>query len=160
MTPKPEGTVGSLPGSASPSRLACLDSFRGITVAAMLLVNNPGSWSHTYPALQHARWNGWTPTDVIFPSFIFIVGVAMTLSLGKLIERGISRRELLLKTARRSLLLFLVGLAIHAFPWWNYDYSHLRVPGVLQRIALVYLFAGAFYLLYELGDRLSQLRFC
>ena len=108
----------------------------------MLLVNNPGSWEHVYAPLEHAAWNGWTPTDLIFPFFIFIVGVAMTYSLGKAREQGASRRDLLLKTAKRALLIFLVGLALHSFPWWGYDYAHLRIPGVLQRIAIVYLFAA------------------
>jgi len=134
------------PPVRSPARLDSLDAFRGITIAGMLLVNNPGSWGAIYPPLKHAAWNGWTPTDLIFPFFLFIVGVAMTFSFGKLIERGVSRRELLLKTAKRSLLIFLVGLVLHSFPWWSYDYSHLRIPGVLQRIAIAYLFASAIYL--------------
>ena len=134
------------PQVRSPARLDSLDAFRGITIAGMLLVNNPGSWGAIYPPLKHATWNGWTPTDLIFPFFLFIVGVAMTFSFGKLIERGVSRRELLLKTAKRSLLIFLVGLVLHSFPWWSYDYSHLRIPGVLQRIAIAYLFASAIYL--------------
>jgi predicted acyltransferase len=112
----------------------------------MLLVNNPGSWSHIYPPLKHAPWHGWTPTDLIFPFFLFIVGVAMTLSFGKLLERGATRRELLLKTAKRASLIFLVGLALHSFPWIGYDFSTLRIPGVLQRIAIAYLFASALYL--------------
>ncbi len=112
----------------------------------MLLVNNPGSWEHVYAPLEHAAWNGWTPTDLIFPFFIFIVGVAMTYSLGKAREQGASRWDLLLKTGKRALLIFLVGLALHSFPWWGFDYAHLRIPGVLQRIAIVYLFAAALYL--------------
>ena len=129
-----------------PSRLVSLDAFRGITIAGMLLVNNPGSWGHIYPPLRHAAWNGWTPTDLIFPFFVFIVGVAMTYSFGKMIERGAGRRDLLLKTAKRALLIFLVGIALHSFPWWGYDFAHLRIPGVLQRIAIAYLFAAAIYL--------------
>jgi len=141
-------TVAVPAPAASPSagRLLSLDAFRGITIAGMLLVNNPGSWSHIYPPLEHAKWNGWTPTDLIFPFFVFIVGVAMTFSFGKLIESGAERRDLLLKTAKRALLIFLVGLAIHSFPWVGYDYSHWRIPGVLQRIAIAYLFAATIYL--------------
>jgi predicted acyltransferase len=127
-------------------RLLSLDVVRGIAIAGMLLVNNPGSWKHIYAPLEHAVWNGWTPTDLIFPLFIFIVGVAMTYSLGKTPEQGSSRRDLLLKTAKRSLLIFLIGLALQSFPWWGYDYAHLRIPGILQRIAIVYLFAAAIYL--------------
>lgn len=137
------GVRESAPSSA---RLLSLDVVRGIAIAGMLLVNNPGSWEHIYAPLQHAAWNGWTPTDLIFPFFIFIVGVAVTYSLGKDIAQGSSRRDLLLKTAKRALLIFLVGLALHSFPWWGYDYAHLRIPGVLQRIAIAYLVAAVLYL--------------
>src|SRR5688572_14382834 len=116
-------TPSYLPGAA-PSRMLSLDAFRGLTIASMLLVNNPGSWSHIYPPLKHAAWNGWTPTDLIFPFFLFIVGVAMTLSFGKLLERGASRNELMLKTAKRAALIFVVGLALHSFPWIGYDFAH------------------------------------
>jgi predicted acyltransferase len=120
----------------SSARLLSLDVLRGIAIAGMLLVNNPGSWEHIYAPLQHAAWNGWTPTDLIFPLFIFIVGVAVTYSLGKERAQRTRRRNLLLKTAKRALMLFVVGLALHSFPWWGYDYAHLRIPGVLQRIAI------------------------
>jgi predicted acyltransferase len=130
----------------APARLLSLDVFRGITIAGMLLVNNPGSWQHIYAPLEHAAWNGWTPTDLIFPFFIFIVGVAMTFSFGNASEQGASRRTLLLKTAKRAALIFLIGLALQSFPWWGYDYTHLRIPGVLQRIAIAYLFAAVIYL--------------
>jgi predicted acyltransferase len=139
--------MSSDPAAVSgPTRLVSLDAFRGITIAGMLLVNNPGSWGNIYPPLQHAHWNGWTPTDLIFPFFVFIVGVAMTYSFGKLIDRGASRRELLIKTAKRAALIFVVGLALHSFPWVGYDYEHWRIPGVLQRIAIAYLIAAAIYL--------------
>jgi predicted acyltransferase len=130
----------------STSRLLSLDAFRGLTIAGMLLVNNPGSWATIYPPLKHAPWNGWTPTDLIFPFFLFIVGVAMTLSFGRMLERGATRNDLMLKTAKRAGLIFLVGLALHSFPWIGYDYAHLRIPGVLQRIAVAYFFASAIYL--------------
>ena len=131
---------------ATSERLVSLDVFRGITIAGMLLVNNPGSWGNIYPPLKHAPWNGWTPTDLIFPFFVFIVGVAMTYSFAKMLERGATRRDLLIKTAKRAALIFLVGLALHSFPWIGYDYEHLRIPGVLQRIAIAYLFAASIYL--------------
>jgi predicted acyltransferase len=143
------GEASSVPGPVSGGpglRLVSLDVFRGITIAGMLLVNNPGSWGHIYPPLEHAHWNGWTPTDLIFPFFVFIVGVAMTYSFGKMLERGATRRDLLIKTAKRAALIFLVGLALHSFPWVGYDYSHWRIPGVLQRIALAYLVAASIYL--------------
>jgi predicted acyltransferase len=139
------------------ARLLSLDVVRGITIAGMLLVNNPGSWQHIYAPLEHAAWNGWTPTDLIFPFFIFIVGVAVTYSLGQASEQGSSRRDLLLKTAKRALLIFLVGLALHSFPWWGYDYAHLRIPGVLQRIAIAYLFAAVLYLYTGLRGQVAAI---
>jgi predicted acyltransferase len=144
----------SAPSSA---RLLSLDVVRGIAIAGMLLVNNPGSWEHIYAPLQHAAWNGWTPTDLIFPLFIFIVGVAVTYSLGKDIAQGSSRRDLLLKTAKRALLIFVVGLALHSFPWWGYDYAHLRIPGVLQRIAIAYVFAAILYLHTDVRGQVSSI---
>lgn len=148
VTSSRDDATGSPEREPAPSsaRLLSLDVVRGITIAGMLLVNNPGSWQHIYAPLEHAAWNGWTPTDLIFPFFIFIVGVAITYSLGKASEQGSSRRDLLLKTAKRALSIFLVGLALHSFPWWGYDYAHLRIPGVLQRIAIAYLFAAVLYL--------------
>ena len=133
------------PISAAP-RLQSLDAFRGLTIAGMLLVNNPGSWSTIYGPLKHAPWHGWTPTDLIFPFFLFIVGVSMTLSYAKLLDRGASRSDLMLKSAKRAALIFLVGLALHSFPWVGYDFSQIRIPGVLQRIAVAYLIASAIYL--------------
>jgi predicted acyltransferase len=133
------------------TRLLSLDVFRGITIAGMLLVNDPGSWSHIYPPLEHAEWNGWTPTDLVFPFFLFIVGVAMTFSFGKLLARGADRGALLAKAGKRAAILFLLGLSIAAFPWWQLDLSTLRIPGVLQRIALAYLAATP--LLLWLGRR-------
>jgi predicted acyltransferase len=130
---------------SAPTRLLSLDAFRGVTIAGMLLVNNPGSWSSIYPPLRHATWHGWTPTDLIFPFFLFIVGVAMTFSFAARIERGADRRALLLNAARRAAILFGLGLLLHGFP--NYlDLSGLRIPGVLQRIALAYFAATAIVL--------------
>ena len=130
------------PPSAVPAgRLESLDAFRGITIAAMLLVNNPGSWSAIYPPLRHAAWHGWTPTDLIFPFFLFIVGVAMSLSFAKLRARGIDRRAILGKAAKRAAILVALGLVLHAFPWIGTDYSELRLPGVLQRIGVAYFLA-------------------
>jgi predicted acyltransferase len=127
------------------TRLESLDVFRGVTIAGMLLVNNPGTWSAIYPPLAHAPWHGWTPTDLIFPFFLFIVGVSMTFSFGTRRERGTSRGALLRKTIRRSAILVGLGLLLHAFP--NYlDLSHLRLPGVLQRIGLAYLGAAVIVL--------------
>lgn len=122
-----------------PGRLVSLDVFRGATIAAMLLVNNPGSWSHVYAPLRHAEWHGWTPTDLIFPFFLFIVGVAMVFSIGRRLEAGTDRGSLLAKATRRAAILFMLGLILHGFP--AYDLSGIRIPGVLQRIAVAYLAA-------------------
>jgi len=125
-------------------RLESLDAFRGLTIAGMILVNNPGSWSHVYAPLLHAEWHGWTPTDLIFPFFLFIVGVSLPFSFGKRLARGDSRRALLVHIFRRSLILFGLGIFMAAFP--RFDLSGVRIMGVLQRIAVVYLVAAPAYL--------------
>lgn len=124
--------------------MVSLDVFRGITIAAMILVNDPGSWGHIYPPLEHADWNGWTPTDLIFPFFLFIVGVSLTLSFAARIGRGLTRRALVIHVLRRSALIFAIGLFLNGFP--DFDLSSIRIMGVLQRIALCYLIAGLLYL--------------
>jgi predicted acyltransferase len=125
-------------------RLLSLDFFRGFTIAGMILVNNPGSWSHIYPPLEHAKWHGWTPTDLIFPFFLFIVGVAISLALSGKKERQESKKELYKKIIRRTLLLFGLGLFLSGFPF--FDLSIIRIPGVLQRIAVCYLIATVIFL--------------
>ena len=136
--------------NAPSSRLASLDAFRGATIAGMILVNNPGSWNAIYPQLEHARWNGWTFTDWIFPFFLWIVGVAMTLSFAKRKERGEDRGKLLMHVLRRSLVIFAVGLFLNGFPfgviWGGFSFAAWRIPGVLQRIAVCYLCASAIFL--------------
>lgn len=131
---------------AAPARLLALDVFRGITLAGMLLVNNPGSWEHVYTPLDHAEWNGWTPTDTIFPFFLFIVGVAMTFSFAGQLAKRQSRGRILGRAAKRAGVLFLLGLLLAAFPYYNLDVTHLRIPGVLQRIAVCFLAASAIWL--------------
>ena len=121
-------------------RLLSLDAFRGIAIAGMILVNNPGSWRHVYWPLRHAVWNGWTPADLIFPFFLFTVGVAITLSMVPSLERGENRRPLLAKMLRRALTIFGLGIVLNGFPL--FDLSVLRIPGVLQRIALCYCIAS------------------
>ncbi len=125
-------------------RLISLDVFRGMTIAGMILVNNPGTWNAIYPPLRHAVWNGCTLTDCIYPFFLFIVGVALTLSLTKRIERGESQKTLALQIAQRSGLLFLLGLIQTGFP--QFDLSTFRIPGVLQRIAVVYFITALIFL--------------
>ncbi len=126
------------------SRLQSLDVFRGATIASMILVNNPGSGPNSYAPLRHAEWHGWTFTDMVFPFFLWIVGVAMTLSFAKRIERGGSTASLAVHTARRAALIFLTGIFLNLFP--DFDFAGLRIPGVLQRIAVCYLIAGLIYL--------------
>jgi predicted acyltransferase len=125
-------------------RLLSLDVFRGITVAGMILVNNPGSWSQIYPPFRHAEWNGWTPTDLVFPFFLFIVGVAITFSLGGKVASGISKLAIIKGILRRSATLFLLGLLLAAFPF--FQLSTIRIPGVLQRIGVCFFFASIIYL--------------
>ncbi len=121
-------------------RSLSLDAFRGITIAGMILVNNPGSWSYVYPPLRHAEWHGWTPTDLIFPFFLFIVGVAIEFAVVGRLERGESQASLVKKIVRRSLILILLGLLLAGFP--RFDFTTMRFPGVLQRIGVVYLLAS------------------
>jgi len=120
-------------------RLVSLDAFRGLTIAGMILVNNPGA-GHVYAPLQHADWNGWTPTDLVFPFFLYIVGVALTLSLGERVRCGDRRGQMIAKIARRTLIIFALGVLLNAFPYFDWD--NVRIPGVLQRIALCYCVAA------------------
>lgn len=129
---------------AASDRLVALDVFRGLTVAGMILVNNPGSWSAQYAPLKHAVWHGWTPTDLVFPFFLFIVGVSITLALGSRVERGDVTGALVSRIARRAGLIFLIGLLLAAFPY--FDLAGLRIPGVLQRIAICYLVAALLFI--------------
>jgi predicted acyltransferase len=121
-------------------RLTSLDAFRGFTIAGMVLVNNPGDWSNLYSQLEHAKWNGWTFTDCIFPFFLFIGGVSMALSLGRLAAAGADRPRLLAKLAKRAMLIFLIGFVLNFMPYFNVE--KVRIPGVLQRIALCTLLAA------------------
>jgi len=117
-------------------RLVSLDAFRGLTIAGMLLVNNPGTWNNVYPPLLHARWHGLTITDLIFPFFLFIVGVSISFSFAKRLNYQSGRNKLYGHIIRRSVILFLLGLFLGWF--FKYDFSTLRIPGVLQRIAICY----------------------
>lgn len=130
--------------SLAGQRLASLDAFRGITIAGMILVNNPGSGDHVYPPLRHAVWHGWTPTDLIFPFFLFIVGVSISLALSRRIEAGTRGTALHLKIFKRSAIIFALGLLLRLIP--GFDFATMRIPGVLQRIALCYLFAALLYI--------------
>lgn len=125
-------------------RLISLDAMRGFTIAAMLLVNYPGSWQHIYYPLTHAKWNGLTPTDLIFPVFLFIVGVSIALSYTKLREKGVSKKELHKKIIIRAIRIFAVGVFISLLPY--FDFQNIKVTGVLQRISLVFLACSFIYL--------------
>lgn len=122
------------------SRLSSLDAFRGFTIASMLLVNNPGDWSHLYSQLAHAHWNGWTFTDWIFPFFLFIGGISMSFSLGRQADAGADKGALLRKLFQRALLIFLIGFLLNYIP--RFDLESVRIPGVLQRIALCTMLAA------------------
>jgi predicted acyltransferase len=128
-----------MPG-AKAQRLASLDAFRGFTIAAMVLVNNPGDWNNIYGPLEHAKWNGWTFTDFVFPFFLFIGGVSMTMSLGRRADEGADKPALLRQLAKRAALIFLIGFALNVVPYFHF--STVRIPGVLQRIALCTLLAA------------------
>jgi predicted acyltransferase len=138
------------PPAATSNRIVSLDVFRGLTIAAMILVNNPGSWNDVYGPLTHAQWNGWTAADLVFPFFLFIVGVAITLSLG-------SETRNHARIGRRTLLLFALGLGLNALGGFE-SFATLRIPGVLQRIALCYLAASLLFL--HTGPRGQALSLC
>lgn len=126
-------------------RLTSLDAFRGITIAGMILVNMVSVAKDKYPPLVHAEWNGYTPTDLVFPFFLFIVGTAMTFSLSKYTPENKPTKEVYLRIFRRAAILFILGILLNVF-WnkgvWTFDFSSVRIMGVLQRISLSYLFAS------------------
>ncbi|WP_319228524.1 heparan-alpha-glucosaminide N-acetyltransferase domain-containing protein [Draconibacterium orientale] len=117
-------------------RYLALDVLRGLTIVAMITVNNPGSWSHIYQPLKHSAWNGCSPTDLVFPFFLFIVGVSMYFSFSK--YGNTLNKESFKRLAKRTILIFAIGLFLNSFPQWARDFSKLRILGVLQRIAIVY----------------------
>lgn len=140
---------------AKDKRLVSLDAFRGFTIAAMILVNNPGDWGAIYHPLDHAEWNGWTFTDWIFPFFLFIGGVSMTFSLGRRAEAGDDKIDLLRQLAKRAAIIFAIGLALSLFPL--FDFAHVRIPGVLQRIALCTLLAAPFVVYFDWRRQLAAI---
>ena len=150
------GLSADVTSRATGERLVSLDVFRGLTVAGMLLVNDPGTWSAIYPPLRHADWHGWTPTDLIFPFFLFIVGITTQLSMSARRARGDDEAALRRQILRRAGLIFLIGFLINGFPFFTWGavpgnpdpgildrvvdrLQHWRIMGVLQRIALAYL---------------------
>ena len=139
-------------------RLESLDVFRGLTIAGMMLVNNAGNWEKIYWPLEHAEWNGWTPTDLIFPFFLFIVGVSMVYSFANRIKKGDSRSSLLAHSLRRAALIFAIGFFLNGFP--HFHLATWRIPGVLQRIAVVYLITSVIVLFAGWRGRLAALIGC
>ncbi len=137
-------TAPSAPSKTSGrQRLVSLDVFRGITIAGMILVNHPGSWANIYPPLEHAEWNGWTPTDLIFPFFLFIVGITTFLSIQSKRAAGTPDRSIRHQILKRGSIIFALGLAYAAFPYYPLSrITDVRVPGVLQRIGLTFIIAA------------------
>jgi predicted acyltransferase len=127
------------------NRLISLDAFRGFTVVAMILVNTPVTEDHVFSPLMHSSWNGVTPADYIFPFFIFIVGISITLSYSKLLSDSFTKKQIIKKAIKRTIIIFFLGIFLGLFP--SFDFSEIRIPGVLQRIALVF-FVCAFLYLY------------
>jgi predicted acyltransferase len=124
------------------NRLLSLDVLRGITIAFMIFVNSSGEQS--YWPFHHADWNGWTPTDLVFPTFLFLVGVSIVFAFDARRRRGVTRRAIMISTIRRALILFALGLVMNGFPYFHF--STMRIYGVLQRIAICYLIVGLLYL--------------
>jgi predicted acyltransferase len=129
---------------AKSERIVSVDFLRGLTVAGMILVNNPGSWEYIYAPLRHAGWHGCTPTDFIFPFFIFIVGVSVAYSLATIKNQPAQHGAAIRKIVKRSALLFLFGLILNFLT--TFDWETLRIPGVLQRISIVFLVSALLYL--------------
>ena len=129
------------PGDGRDQRLLALDLFRGATIAGMILVNNPGDEQTAYWPLKHANWNGWTPTDLVFPFFLFIVGVSLAFSFSSRLRRGETRAQLLSHVLRRGLILFAIGVVLNGFPN-QYHLDTWRFYGVLQRIAICYVISA------------------
>ncbi len=135
-------TTQTAPKATATARVLSLDIARGITIAFMIMVNNNGAAA--WHPFSHSAWNGWTPTDLVFPTFLFIVGASIVLSFAKRLERGDSRTSIAISIFRRAAILFALGLVVNGYP--HFPLHTLRIYGVLQRIALCYLVAGLFYL--------------
>jgi predicted acyltransferase len=146
MPPTPEAHSSSkfalISKADTSGRLLCLDIYRGLMVAAMIVVDNPGSDEHAYWPIMHAKWNGWTPADFIFPSFLVLVGISIVYSFSSRLDRGESRKQILFHAFKRSLMLIAVGLLVNASPFVGLDIHTWRFEGVTQRIGLCYFFAA------------------
>jgi predicted acyltransferase len=157
ISTEPHSTVAPLPPKKE--RLISLDVFRGLTIAGMLLVNDPGTWSAIYPPLEHAEWNGWTPTDLIFPFFLFIVGITTYLSINSRRAHGADDGAIIRQIIRRGLIIYLLGFLMALSPGYQWGdiagmahpsawdrivvrWEHVRIMGVLARIGVVYIIAA------------------
>lgn len=138
------------------SRLKCVDAFRGVAVAIMLIAANPGNPLRNYPQLRHAAWNGFTVVDLAFPFFMLIMGMVIPYAVDKRIKEGMSNLRIFNHILVRSLGLFIIGILLNGFP--IYDLSIIRIPGVLQRIAIAYLFAGIIELIVKSTIKKSYLQ--
>ncbi len=169
-----DATTTVAPSKTTRERLLSLDIFRGLTVAGMLLVNDPGTWSAIFPPLEHAEWNGWTPTDLIFPFFLFIVGITTHLSLSARRARGDGDSAIVKQILRRGIIIYLLGFAMALFPFYQWGHidaipnatawdrvlwriEHVRILGVLPRIAIVYICAGLLTLRTTLRQQITIL---
>ena len=139
--------------SALTNRLISLDAMRGFTIAAMIIVNDPGSWDHVYAPLLHADWHGATPTDLIYPFFLFIVGVSISLAYQKRLDKNVDKGPLVKKIFIRSLKIFVLGIFLWLWP--DFDFGSVRWAGVLQRIALVFLPCGILFLYTDWKQQLK-----
>lgn len=129
---------------AKSPRLLSLDVFRGVTVAAMILVNDPGDWGHIYAPLEHSKWNGCTPTDLVFPFFLFIVGVSIVYAMESKVAIAANHTKLILNALRRGVMLIVISMVIHMI--LHPGFAHWRFPGVLQRIGVVFFFCALLYI--------------
>src|SRR5579859_3148867 len=131
--------------AAKPTRMVSIDALRGLTIGFMILVNNNGDERHAYWPLKHAAWNGFTPTDLVFPTFLFLVGLSTVFSTASRVAQGATKMSIFLHTLRRAMILFLFGQVVNNFPFFHL--ATWRVYGVLPRIAICYLVVATFYLI-------------
>jgi predicted acyltransferase len=150
--------LSSVPLEPSSIRLLSLDIFRGLCVAGMILVDNPGDEAAAYGPIKHAEWNGWTPADFIFPSFVFLVGISIVFSFRARLQRGESRQRIFVHAVKRALILIAVGLFVNAFPVFHL--SDWRIEGVTQRIAICYLASAVLVLWSDERGQIAAIVAC
>lgn len=160
VQPQPAAATAEAKSPFRSERVQSVDFFRGLTIALMILVNNNGDFRNTYWPFLHSQWNGWTPTDLVFPFFVFIVGVSMVYSFRSRLARGDSRSAILMHALKRAVILFAIGvLVVNSFPD-HYDPAHIRIYGVLQRIAICYLVAAVFVLWTGIEGKIAAIGVC